>query len=80
MYWHWHSIHNALPEEQYPIVMKRGINDYNKEITYYFNYQDEPATITWHGKDAMLLMQNELIKDGDVVTIEGWNFRIIEEQ
>lgn len=68
-----------LPTEQYPIVTKRGINDYNKNITYYFNYADEPATITWHGKDANLLMQNKTVKEGDVLTIDGWGFLILEE-
>lgn len=70
----------TLPMEQYPVIIKRGINDYNKDITYYFNYQDAPATITWHGRDAMLLMQDEHIADGEVFTLEGWDFRIIEEQ
>ena len=70
----------TLPREQYPVIIKRGINDYNKDITYYFNYQDAPATITWHGRDAMLLMQDEHIADGEVFTLEGWDFRIIEEQ
>lgn len=68
----------ALPTEQYPVIIKRGINDYNKEITYYFNYADNPATIIWHGGDAKLLIQDELIKNGDVITIEGWGFLIIE--
>lgn len=70
----------TLPGEQYPVIIKRGINDYHKQITYYFNYQDTPAAITWHGGDAMLLMQDEQIKDGEVFTLEGWDFRIIEEQ
>lgn len=69
----------ALPAEQYPVIIKRGINDYNKELTYYFNYADEPATVTWHGKDATLLLQDKAVKDGDRITIEGWNFLIIEE-
>ncbi|MDE6845552.1 MAG: beta-galactosidase [Lachnospiraceae bacterium] len=70
----------TLPEEQYPVIIKRGVNEYHKNITYYFNYQDAPATITWHGKDAALLMQNEPIREGDAITIEGWDFRIIEER
>ena len=68
----------TLPAEQYPVSIKRGINDYNKEITYYFNYTDEPSTVTWHGKDARLLLQDKEVKDGDVIAIEGWNFLIFE--
>lgn len=68
-----------IPKEQYPVIIKRGINDYSKEITYYFNYADAPTTITWHGGDAKLLMQDRVIKDGDVITVKGWDFLIIEE-
>ena len=69
----------VLPEEQYPLILKRGINDYNREITYCFNYSDDPVTFTWHGGDAMLLMQDQSIKDGDSITIPGWDFVIAEE-
>lgn len=69
----------VLPEEHYPIVIKRGTNDYNKKITYYFNYTDEPASVTWHGKDAKLLMQEQPLKNGDVITVGGWDFLILEE-
>ena len=67
------------PEIQYPVIIKRGINDYDKEITYCFNYADAPATITWHGRDSVMLMQNQPLKDGDSITIDGWGFVIIEE-
>ena len=69
----------ALPEAQYPVIIKRGTNDYDKEITYCFNYADAPATVTWHGKDSVLLMQDQPLKDGDPITIDGWGFVIIEE-
>ncbi|MCM1124581.1 MAG: beta-galactosidase [Eubacterium sp.] len=70
----------TLPTEQYPVVIKRGINDYDQKITYYFNYADEPATITWHGKNANLLLQDTPVRDGDTLTIEGWDFLILEEE
>ncbi len=68
-----------LPYEHYPIVTKRGVNDYNKKVTYYFNYAEEAATITWRGADARLLMQDKMVTDGDVLTIGGWDFLILEE-
>lgn len=67
-----------LPLEQYPIIRKRGINEYGKQITYYFNYADEPSSITWQGKDAIALMQNQPVKNGDPITLQGWDFTILE--
>ena len=69
----------ALPTEQYPLIFKRGINDYNKEISYCFNYSDDPVTFTWHSGNAVLLMQDRHVKDGDNITIPGWDFVIAEE-
>ena len=69
----------SLPTEQYPIIFKRGINDYDKKITYCFNYSDASAEITWHDGDATLLMQNKTVKDGDTLTIQGWDFVVAEE-
>ena len=69
----------ALPEVQYPVIIKRGTNEYGKEITYYLNYSDEPATITWQGRDSVLLMQDQPIRQGDSLSINGWGFVIIEE-
>lgn len=68
-----------LPTEQYPLIIKRGINDYDKEITYCFNYGDDPVTTTWRGREAMLLMQEKPVRDGDSITIPGWDFVVAEE-
>ncbi|MDD6810322.1 MAG: beta-galactosidase [Lachnospiraceae bacterium] len=67
-----------LPKEQFPIIIKKGINDFGKEITYYFNYSDDARTVTYHGGDAKLLMQDRSIKDGEKITVNGWDFMILE--
>lgn len=68
----------TLPDERFPVVIKRGINDANREITYYFNYSDTPADIVWQGKEGILLMQGQPVKSGDSLTIPGWDFIIVE--
>ena len=70
----------TLPKEQYPLIIKRGINDYNREITYCFNYSDSPVTFVWYGGNAVLLMQDRPVNDGDDITISGWDFVIAEER
>lgn len=49
----------TIPEYSYPIVIKKGINDLEKEVIYYFNYSDTPCTVTYHGKEAVLLLQSK---------------------
>ena len=69
----------VLPKEQYPLIIRRGINDYGKKITYCLNYSDDPVTLTWHDGESLLLMQNKTVKDGDSVTVGGWDFAVAEE-
>ena len=39
--------------------MKRGINDLQKEITYYFNYSEEPQETVYHGAEARVLLAGQ---------------------
>ncbi len=69
----------TLPAEQYPVIIKRGINEYGRGITYFFNYAEMPAAITWKGGDARLLLQDQKIKTGDTLALKSWDFLIVEE-
>ena len=66
-----------LPSEQYPVIIKRGINDFGEEAIYYFNYSDDVQNIIYHGRDGVLLMQETDITDGDTITLKGWDFSIL---
>ena len=66
------------PAEKYPVICKRGINDYDKEILYYFNYADEPAEIVWQGGEAVLLLQDRNVRAGERIRIPGWDLVIAE--
>lgn len=68
-----------LPDIHYPLVTKRGINEQQKQITYFFNYADAPASFPWQGGDAVLLMQDKALHQGDPITLGGWDFAIVEE-
>ncbi len=68
-----------LPAIHYPIVTKRGVNELQRQITYFFNYADAPASFPWQGGDAVLLMQDEALRHGDTITLGGWDFVIVEE-
>ncbi|MCM1038016.1 MAG: beta-galactosidase [Ruminococcus sp.] len=69
----------ALAEEQFPVIIKRGVNDLGKNITYYFNYSDDEQKIAWHDGDAHLLMQDKEIHDGDIITLPCWDFIVLEK-
>ncbi len=83
----------TLPREQYPVILKRGMNDLDREIIYYFNYGEEAQTITYHGADARILLRgcsssddnavpafnsSEIIQEGDSLPLSCWDFVILE--
>lgn len=83
----------TLPREQYPVILKRGMNDLGREIIYYFNYGEEAQTITYHGADARILLRghsgaggntapsvssSEIIQEGDSLPLSCWDFVILE--
>ena len=69
--------HIELPSEQYPVIIKRGVNDLGEEVIYYFNYSDDAQNIIYHGRDGVLLMQDADITEGDTITLKGWDFCIL---
>lgn len=40
----------------YKVIDKRGTNDLQKEIIYYFNYSEEPQETVYHGAKARVLL------------------------
>ncbi|MCM1087242.1 MAG: beta-galactosidase [Muribaculaceae bacterium] len=68
----------SIPEEQYPIIIKRGVNDLGKEIVYYLNYSDETKQISYHGKEGTLLLKDKPVKDGDCIALGAWDLEIVE--
>lgn len=80
----------AKEEAVWPLVIKRGTNDLQKEITYYFNYSEEPQETVYHGADARVLLAGQetqasandasvILKEGSRICLQGWDFLILEE-
>lgn len=62
----------AREEAVYPLIVKRGTNDLQKEIIYYFNYSEEPQETVYHGPDARVLLSgHETPETNDGASREG---------
>lgn len=73
----------SLPETAFPVIIKRGINEAGREIIYFLNYSDDIRTVTYRGRDCRLLIaadtiKKEFVKDGDAITLPGWDFVVLE--
>lgn len=62
----------------FPVIVRKGINDFGKTIFYYLNYSWEKQRVTYsHTNGTNLLTGNPVIQ-GSVIELEPWNLQVIE--
>ncbi|MGN1166905.1 MAG: beta-galactosidase [Lachnospiraceae bacterium] len=68
----------SVPAEQFPVIVKEGINDYEKKIRYYLNYSSKPQTVHYCGENGKDLLGNSLISKDETFVLNAWDLKIIE--
>ena len=68
-----------IPEDSWPVIVRKGINDLNKCVRYILNYSAEEQNVIYHGANGTELFSEESVQDGDTVTVLPWNLKIVEE-
>ncbi len=66
-----------LPPVQFPLIIRRGINQFDREITYYLNFSDKMQKITIPQGGTELFSNTALAKESEL-TLEKWDVKIIE--
>ena len=69
-----------VPKEQFPVIIRKGVNDYGKTITYYLNYSAMEQKVKYEGKDGIELLSGESIPHSGDICIKAWNLCIVEEK
>ncbi len=65
-------------EVEFPVIIKKGINDSGNEIVYYLNYSPEVQEVKYWGNEAEELLTGEKVCEGQMLRIEPWNLRVLE--
>lgn len=68
----------ADQEVEFPVIIKRGINQEGKQIVYYLNYSASERTVTHRDGGGVELTKKEKVAQGDTLTIGPWDLRIVE--
>lgn len=63
----------------FPLITKSGVNRNNRRIHYYFNYSMEPTSFQYSQAAGKELLSDNIINTGELIQLEPWGFRIIEE-
>lgn len=68
-----------LPKEQFPIIIRKGINQFGKEITYYMNFsgQQQKASAAEGGTE---LFSDTQVADGEELVLDKWDVKIVESE
>lgn len=68
-----------IPQEQFPVIVRKGENQAGKTVRYFFNYSDQEQTVQYQGKDGKELLTGVSAAEGSTLTLGRWDVKIIEE-
>ncbi|NCB93777.1 MAG: beta-galactosidase [Clostridia bacterium] len=68
----------AAPNPEFPVIVKRGTNDFGKEVVYYFNYSPEVQKVSYSGAAGIELLTKKTVDDGQRMEIGPWDLKIVE--
>jgi beta-galactosidase len=64
----------------FPLITKNGINGFNKEVRYYFNYSGEAKSFVYNNRPGTNLLTGKDVKPGEQINLDPWNFIVLEEK
>lgn len=62
----------------FPVILKRGRNDFGKELYYYFNYSGEVQTATHVGGSGTELLSEKAVAPQEMLTLAPWDLAVVE--
>ena len=69
------------PDQQLPkgVHAQKGLNGFNRQVRYYFNYSGTEVTFPYANKTGSDLLKGRKVASGDKLTLAPWDLAIIEE-
>ncbi len=64
-------------EANYPVVVKKGINDFGEEIVFFLNYSGDKQDVRNTNQKAVNVISSEIVNSNEYITIMPWNLCII---
>jgi len=71
----------AGPDQQLPpqVHTRKGVNDFGRNVRYFFNYSGAPVTFKYQYKPGTDLLTSLQVKAEDAVNLGPWDLAIVEE-
>ncbi len=68
-----------VPEYYFPIIVRKGLNDFGKIVRYFFNYSDTEKEILYSYKTGTELLNGTVVDNGTKLKMCEWDVKIVEE-
>lgn len=73
-----------LPNYHFPLILRKGINQFGNDVTYYFNYSGDTISTHYDGEKGYLILYNDelmeqVIEKGEILKVKPWNLAIVVE-
>lgn len=66
-------------EEKFPVIVRKGQNDFGKTVRFYLNYSAQEQTTKYRFVDGIEILSGSEVKEQDDIIIPPWGVKIIEE-
>ncbi|MGN1377631.1 MAG: beta-galactosidase [Dorea sp.] len=68
-----------LSAYSFPVIVRKGTNDFGKQVTYFLNYSPEEQDIKYLEETGRKLLSGSQAETGDIWKIPAWGVEIVEQ-
>ena len=68
-----------LSNYQYPVIMRKGTNDFGKTVRYFFNYSEKEQEVVYDYGTGTELLLADTVENGEILIMPAWGVKIVEE-
>ena len=61
----------------FPIIQRSGVNQYGKNVYYFFNYSNDNQTLKYNYEAGRELTSDKNISRGEQINLKPWDFKIV---
>lgn len=69
-----------IPSERFPVIVRKGKNDFGKDVRFYLNYSAGEQTVQSNIPSGYDLISGDRIAGGEMLSINPWDVRMIESE
>ena len=73
------GLSNEDQQLTFPVIVKNGVNQYHKNIHYYFNYSGNAVNVTYAHAAATDLLSGKQINTNEKISLTPWDLMVVEE-